>query len=154
MFATRSDMFSGRKELGGETTRDESEHRGDHRQSATFSRVAFGINPAGVIAGEYADASFVFHGFVRAANGTITTFDAPGAGTGPGQGTEAFGINYAGTIEGVLRRLEQCVSWLRARCERRYHHIRSTGCGHRSRLGPPVLRGRHHRRRRDHRSLQ
>jgi len=95
-------MFSGRKELGGETTRDESEHRGDHGQSATFSRVGFGINPAGVIAGEYADASFVFHGFVRAANGTITTFDAPGAGTGPGQSTEAFGINYAGTIEGVF----------------------------------------------------
>jgi hypothetical protein len=36
-----------------------------------------------VIAGDYADASFVFHGFVRAANGTITTFDAPDAGTGP-----------------------------------------------------------------------
>jgi len=41
MFATLSDMFSGRKELGGETTRDESEHRGDHGQSSTFSRVGW-----------------------------------------------------------------------------------------------------------------
>src|SRR5436309_16110002 len=31
---------------------------------------------------------------------TITTFDAPGAGTGPGQGTIPFGINQAGTIAG------------------------------------------------------
>src|SRR5881394_2291237 len=31
---------------------------------------------------------------------TITTFDAPGAGTGPGQGTIAFTINPAGTISG------------------------------------------------------
>jgi hypothetical protein len=45
------------------------------------------INPAGVIAGDYADASNVIHGFVRAPNGAITTFDAPGAGTAPGQGT-------------------------------------------------------------------
>src|SRR5262245_42635655 len=31
---------------------------------------------------------------------TIITFDAPGAGTGPGQGTLAFAINPAGTISG------------------------------------------------------
>src|SRR5215831_1631315 len=31
---------------------------------------------------------------------TITTFDGPGAGTGPGQGTIAFAINPAGTISG------------------------------------------------------
>ena len=31
---------------------------------------------------------------------TIITFDAPGAGTGPGQGTIAFAINPAGTISG------------------------------------------------------
>ena len=37
--------------------------------------------------------------FVRA-EPTITTFDAPGAGTGPGQGTIAFAINPAGTISG------------------------------------------------------
>ena len=55
-----------------------------------------------MIAGDYADASFVFHGFVRAADGTITSFDAPGAGTGPGQGLQFFGggITAAGAITG------------------------------------------------------
>ena len=49
------------------------------------------INPSKAIAGRYIDASDVSHGFLRAADGTITTFDAPGAGTGPGQGTMFFG---------------------------------------------------------------
>src|SRR5262245_14178444 len=31
---------------------------------------------------------------------TITTFDAPGAGIGPGQGTQPFAINPAGLITG------------------------------------------------------
>jgi hypothetical protein len=34
---------------------------------------------------------------------TITTFDAPGAGTAPGQGTFAFNINPSGTIIGFIR---------------------------------------------------
>jgi len=42
----------------------------------------------------------VFHGFVRAKDGTITTIDAPGAGTGPGQGTQCGSINPAGAITG------------------------------------------------------
>jgi hypothetical protein len=43
----------------------------------------------------------VAHGFVRARDGTITTFDAPGAGTGSGQGTFPNGhINDTGTITG------------------------------------------------------
>src|SRR4029077_15774894 len=40
------------------------------------------INPNGVITGYYVDSAFVKHGFVRDRNGVITTFDAPGAGTG------------------------------------------------------------------------
>jgi hypothetical protein len=54
-----------------------------------------------VIAGDYSDAGNVFHGFVRAPNGAITTFDAPGAGTGSGQGTLSAGINPAGTVTGA-----------------------------------------------------
>lgn len=42
----------------------------------------------------------VNHGFVRALDGSITTFDAPGAGTGPGQGTIAATPNPAGAIVG------------------------------------------------------
>ena len=59
-----------------------------------------GMNPAGATVGQYLDASNVFHGFVRAPNGTITTFDAPGAGTGAFQGTGVNGINPAGTMLG------------------------------------------------------
>ena len=57
-----------------------------------------GINPAGEIAGGYLDANCALHSFVRAPDGTITTFDAPGAGTGPFQGTDASGINPVGTV--------------------------------------------------------
>jgi len=58
------------------------------------------INKAGTIAGSDADASGVYHGFVRAASGTITTFDAPGASTVQGAGTFAFCINTDGAIAG------------------------------------------------------
>src|SRR5438034_143759 len=58
------------------------------------------LNPAGAISATSLDANNVFHGVLRAPDGTMTTFDAPGAGTGPFQGTLTFGINQAGTIEG------------------------------------------------------
>jgi len=57
-----------------------------------------GLNPAGAIAGEFVDDNYVFHGYVRSPDGTITTFDAPSAGTGMNQGTDAGHINPAGTI--------------------------------------------------------
>jgi hypothetical protein len=62
---------------------------------------ASSINPAGVITGSYVDASGASHGFLRAAGGTITSFDAPGAGTGASQGTGAFSINPAEVITGL-----------------------------------------------------
>jgi len=40
---------------------------------------------------------------VRAANGTITTFDAPGAGLGGHAGTNPMSINTAGAIAGTYR---------------------------------------------------
>src|SRR5439155_14500922 len=60
------------------------------------------INQAGAICGAYLDESNVYHGFVRAPNGTLTTFDAPGAGTTTDsfQGTVAFANNPAGAITG------------------------------------------------------
>src|ERR1051326_4329715 len=45
------------------------------------------INAAGAIAGSYRDGNSVYHGFVRAPDGTFTTFEALGAGTGSYQGT-------------------------------------------------------------------
>jgi hypothetical protein len=43
---------------------------------------AYNINAAGTITGIYTDPSGVGHVFLRAPDGTFTTFDAPGAGTG------------------------------------------------------------------------
>jgi hypothetical protein len=40
------------------------------------------INPEGAIAGSYTDTSGATHGFLRARDGTFTTFDAPGAVNG------------------------------------------------------------------------
>jgi hypothetical protein len=72
----------------------------------TGTQFGVSINPAGTIAGTYTDAGNVNHGFVRAPDGTITTFDAPGAGTAAGQGTThagSDGINPAGAISGWYR---------------------------------------------------
>ena len=57
--------------------------------------MAVSINPAGVIVGGYADANNVSHGYLRAPDGTFTTFEAPGADTTPGpfNGTLAVSIN-------------------------------------------------------------
>jgi hypothetical protein len=54
-----------------------------------------------VVAGNYIDVSDVNHGFVRGKHGAITTFDVPGAGTGPGQGTVPFCNNPVDAITGV-----------------------------------------------------
>ncbi|MGB7592659.1 MAG: hypothetical protein WBO19_15600 [Terriglobia bacterium] len=62
------------------------------------------INTAGVITGGYEDASGVLHGFVRAADGTITPFEAPGAGTAGTSlfpGTAGVSINDLGDITGT-----------------------------------------------------
>jgi len=60
-----------------------------------------GINPAGVIAGSYVDANNALHGYLRAKDGTFTTYDVPGAGTGSGQGT----FTTASTLRGRSREL-------------------------------------------------
>jgi len=44
------------------------------------------VNPAGAVTGYYFDQNGAIHGYVRNPDGTIATFDAPGAGTGSGQG--------------------------------------------------------------------
>ncbi len=87
------------------------QHGGNYGTAGTGS---FSINPAGIIAGTYTDTNYVAHGFVRAANGTITTFDAPGAARNallakllamatpfPLQGTGGFSINASGKITGT-----------------------------------------------------
>ena len=62
---------------------------------------ALAVNDAGTIAGAFLDANNRPHGFVRAADGTITRFDVPGEGTGNGQGVNsAYSINPKGEITG------------------------------------------------------
>src|SRR6516165_7757510 len=56
------------------------------------------------VTGYYLDASNVFHGFVRALDGTITTFDAPHAGAGTYQGTFSLAINPSRSHCGRLSR--------------------------------------------------
>jgi hypothetical protein len=60
------------------------------------------INRGGTVTGTYVDEYNVSHCFVRSPDGLIETFDAPGAGTGSGQGTigDTNGINRAGAIAG------------------------------------------------------
>jgi hypothetical protein len=56
------------------------------------------IDTTGDIAGTYTDSKSIRHGFLRAANGTITTFDPPSVGTGIGliQGTLPVSISPSG----------------------------------------------------------
>jgi hypothetical protein len=59
------------------------------------------LNAAGAITATSLDASNVYHGVLRAPDGTMTTFDVPGAGTGPFQGTIPFCNNPVNAIIGV-----------------------------------------------------
>jgi hypothetical protein len=61
---------------------------------------AYGINSGGEIVGTYQDEKYLAHGFLRAADGTFTTIDAPSAGRGVNQGTAGYAINPAGTVAG------------------------------------------------------
>jgi N-acetylneuraminic acid mutarotase len=64
---------------------------------------AVGINTSGSITGGYVDADGVMRGFLRLANGTMNSFDAPDAGTSAGgvEGTAGVGINDTGIIVGT-----------------------------------------------------
>jgi len=60
------------------------------------------INAAGAIAGEYTDSNGLGHSFVRAPNGAITEFEAPGAATGNNlPGTQTYAINELGAAAGA-----------------------------------------------------
>ena len=63
---------------------------------------------------------------------TIITFDAPGGGTGPGQGTITFAINPAGTISGRYADAGNAIHGIRAHAGRRNHHVRRSGRGDRA----------------------
>lgn len=58
------------------------------------------MNQAGAIAGNYIDKNGTNHGFLRAPDGAITTFDFPGAARGTGQGTIGWDVDPGGTVVG------------------------------------------------------
>lgn len=69
----------------------------------------YSVNDPGAAVGYYEDAAGVFHGFLRATDGTLTTVDVPSAATTPGTapcvstpvaGTVILGINNAGYLSG------------------------------------------------------
>lgn len=64
---------------------------------------AISINAGGVITGAWADSNYAVHGFVRAADGTITEFDVPGAGGAGTFGTVPGTINTWGGIAGLYQ---------------------------------------------------
>jgi len=61
------------------------------------------IDAGGDVAGFYVDANDIRHGFVRLANGTFATFDAPGAALVAVSGTVALAINSAGDTTGYYK---------------------------------------------------
>ena len=72
-----------------------------------YGSAAMTINFFGISVGGFMDNSgnFVGHGLIRYPNGTLTTFVAPGAGSGTDQGTGcpgcASGLNQWGAIAGI-----------------------------------------------------
>jgi len=65
----------------------------------------FGVNLWGAIAGSFTDANNAWHGFLRSPQGTFTTFEATGSGSGAYQGTGCYsdcpmGLNDFGVITG------------------------------------------------------
>jgi hypothetical protein len=76
---------------GGLTTIDDP--------NAVHGTEVTGINNKGDVVGIYFDGAFTAHGF-SLINGTFSTIDYAGAGTGPGAGTFAQGINDGDRIVG------------------------------------------------------
>src|SRR5438876_10012447 len=62
--------------------------------------VPVSINQNGAITGSYVDARGASHGFLRAPDGTITTFDVPGAGTDAVQDTITLTSKHTGATTG------------------------------------------------------
>lgn len=69
-----------------------------------FGSAATNINFWGTVVGGYMDSNFIGHGLIRLPNGTLTPFDAPGAGSvlGSYQGTGCPGCNLGLNLWGAI----------------------------------------------------
>jgi probable HAF family extracellular repeat protein len=72
------------------------------------------INAGGIVVGFFTDANGVYHGFLRAPDGTLTMLDAPSAGTVANTGTKAADINASGVIVGSVSAAGTSHSFLRS----------------------------------------
>ena len=81
----------------------------------TGTSAGIGLNPEGALAGAIIDDNNVLHGYFRKPDGTFVVIDAPGAGTGPGQGTDTDGVGAEllrfGTLCGFERRFPRLVRY-------------------------------------------
>lgn len=60
------------------------------------------INSAGVTTGYYYDSNYVAHSYIRAANGTFTEFEVPGAGTTSYTGAWPVEVDNGGDVIGYF----------------------------------------------------
>jgi len=58
------------------------------------------LNDAGAATSLFIDGNGVFHGWLRTPDGKITRVDAPGAGTGSGEGSYTIAVNLEGAVVG------------------------------------------------------
>ncbi len=99
----------------GGTTEFYAPGAGNGDGQGTYMATFYGLTPAGAITGWYIDPSNVMHGYLRGAHGSITDFDASGAGTDssaclggsvpPGwppllEGTQPVSVNPEGAVTG------------------------------------------------------
>ncbi|HWA92271.1 MAG TPA: hypothetical protein VG889_19690 [Rhizomicrobium sp.] len=68
--------------------------------AGALDTIPYLINAKGWVVGFSDEESGAMHGFIRKPNGRIVVVDAPGAGTGPGQGTIVGDINSDGVAVG------------------------------------------------------
>ena len=73
---------------------------GTEAVEGTWTATTYTLNPAGAIAGWYVDSGVVLHGYLRTDKGDVNTFDVPGGGTAPIQGTVATSLNSERAVAG------------------------------------------------------
>ncbi len=80
----------------------------------TGTSAGIGLNPEGAVAGAIIDDNNVLHGYFRKPDGTFVVIDAPGAGTGPGQGTDTDGVSASYFVSGLVYGFEWRFARLRS----------------------------------------
>jgi len=89
------------RDAGGTITTFDAEPLPATYGSTNPGTYVISINASGEVAGFYIDGAGAEHGFLRNASGTISTFEAPNAGTAAEQGTVVTGIDAAGDVIGA-----------------------------------------------------